>query len=164
MRICKLADHCCAIKSDRGFDIKVEMNENPILVKDIREWLLTRKVKDRCSNDFGTIENICLFKIYKWKWIISKHISKKGYKTLTEEVLPAVSKFGPCQSFSCKWHKEFLLTCSQCRHVRCSDCVMLKSSIRLLVKLVENDGWNYLQSFISDYSNSSDIGLKNFLI
>ena len=65
MRICKLADHCCAIKSHRGSDIKVEMNENPILVRDIREWLLTRKIKDRYSNDFGTIENICLFKIYK---------------------------------------------------------------------------------------------------
>ena len=65
MRICKLADHCCVIKSDRGFDIKVEMNENPILVKDIREWLLTRKIKDRYGNDFGTIENICSFRIYK---------------------------------------------------------------------------------------------------
>ena len=77
MRICELADHCCVTKSDRGFDIKVDMNENPILVNNIREWLLTRKIKDRYSNDFGTIENICLFKIYKWKWIISRHISKK---------------------------------------------------------------------------------------
>ena len=65
MRICKLADPCCVTKSDRGFDIKVDMNENPILVNNIREWLLTRKIKDRYSNDFGTIENICLFKIYK---------------------------------------------------------------------------------------------------
>ena len=59
MGICKLADHCCVIKSDRGFDIKVDMNENLILVKDIREWLLTRKIKDRYGNDFSTIENIC---------------------------------------------------------------------------------------------------------
>ena len=55
MRICELADHCCVIKSDRGFDINVDMNKNPILVKNIREWLLTRKIKDRYSNDFGTI-------------------------------------------------------------------------------------------------------------
>ena len=46
MRICELANHCCIMKYDRGFDIKVDMNENPILVKDIREWLLTRKIKD----------------------------------------------------------------------------------------------------------------------
>ena len=65
MRICELTDHCCVIKSDRGFDIKVDMNENPILVKDIREWLLTRKIKDWYGNNFGTIENICSFRIYK---------------------------------------------------------------------------------------------------
>ena len=33
MRSCKLADHCYVSKSDRGFEIKVEMNENPILLK-----------------------------------------------------------------------------------------------------------------------------------
>ena len=65
MRICELADHCCVIKSDRGFNIKVDMNKNPILLKDITEWLLTRKIKYRYGNDFGTIENIFSFKIYK---------------------------------------------------------------------------------------------------
>ena len=65
MRICKLADHCCVTKSAEGFDIKVDMSENPILVNNIREWLLTRKIKDRYGNDFGTIENICSFRIYK---------------------------------------------------------------------------------------------------
>ena len=65
MRICELADHYCVIKSDRGFDIKVDMTENPMLVKDIREWLLTRKIKDRNGNDFGTKENISSFTIYK---------------------------------------------------------------------------------------------------
>ena len=55
MRICELADHCCVTKSDRGFDIKVDMDENPILVKDIREQLLTRKIKDRNGSDFGTV-------------------------------------------------------------------------------------------------------------
>ena len=65
IRICELADHCCVIKSDRSVDIKVDMNENPILVKDIRECLLTRRIKDRYGNDFGTIENISSFRIYK---------------------------------------------------------------------------------------------------
>ena len=54
-------------------------------------------------------------------------ISKKDFKTLTQEVLPVVSKCGPCGNFSSKWHKEVLLTYSQCRDVRCSNCVMLKS-------------------------------------
>ena len=62
------------MKSDRGFDIKFDMNENPTLVKDIRGWLLTRKIKDKYGIDFGTIENICLFRIYKWKWIILRQI------------------------------------------------------------------------------------------
>ena len=91
-------------------------------------------------------------------------ISKKEFKTLTEEILPAASKCGPCGNFSCKWHKEFLLTCRQCRDVRCSNCVMLKSSISLLMKLADDDGRNYLQNFITDYFNLSDIGLKIFLI
>ena len=41
------------------------MNENPILVKYIIEWLLTRKIKDRYGNEIGTIENICSFRIHK---------------------------------------------------------------------------------------------------
>ena len=71
-------------------------------------------------------------------------ISKKEFKTLIEEILPITSKFGVCGNFSCKWHKEFLLTCSQCRDIRCSNCVMLESSISLLMKLADDDGRNYL--------------------
>ena len=74
-----------------------------------------------------------------------------------------MSKCGLCGNFLCKWHKEFLLTCSQCRDVRCSNCVMLKSSISLLMKLADDDdGRNYLQNFIFDYFNLRDIRLKNY--
>ena len=89
-------------------------------------------------------------------------ISTKEFKTLTEEILPVMSKCGLCGNFSYKWHKEFLLTCSQCRDVRCSNCVMLKYSISLLMKLAEDDARDYLRNFITDYFNLSDIGLKNF--
>ena len=96
MRICELADHCCVTKSDRGFDIKVDMNENLILVKDIKEWLLTRKNKDRYGNDFGTIENICSFRICKWKWIILRQISqKKNLKLLQKKF------YQLCQNVDC---------------------------------------------------------------
>ena len=77
-------------------------------------------------------------------------ISRKEFKTLTENFLPALSKCGPCQNFSCQLHKEFLLTCGQCKDVRCSNCTMLKCSISLLMKLAEDDGRNYLQNFITD--------------
>ena len=73
-----------------------------------------------------------------------------------------MSKCGPCGNFSCKWRKKFLLTRSQCRDVRCSNCVTLKSSISLLMKLADDDDRNYLQNFITDYFNLSDIGLKIF--
>ena len=53
------------MKCERSFDKKIDINENPILVKDIREWLFTRKIKDRYGNEIGTIENICSFRIYK---------------------------------------------------------------------------------------------------
>ena len=67
-------------------------------------------------------------------------ISKNEFKTLTDEILPVLSKCGLREDFSCKWHKEFLLTRSQCRDIRCSNCVMLKFSISLLMKLANDDG------------------------
>ena len=36
LRICELANHCCIIKNERGFDIRVDIKENQILVSDIR--------------------------------------------------------------------------------------------------------------------------------
>ena len=41
------------------------MKENKNLVNDIRSWLLTRKIEDRFGNICATIENICMFRIYK---------------------------------------------------------------------------------------------------
>ena len=35
-------------------------------------------------------------------------ISKKEFQTLTEEILPVMSKCGLRENFSCKWHKQFL--------------------------------------------------------
>ena len=46
--------------------------------------------------------------------------------------------------------------------VRCSNCIMLKSSISLLMKLAEDDGRDYLQNFITDCFKLSDISLKHF--
>ena len=65
LRICKLADHCCVMKNDKGFDIRVNMKENAVLINDIRKWLLTRKMIDCIGNDYGANENICTFRIYK---------------------------------------------------------------------------------------------------
>ena len=42
-----------------------------------------------------------------------------------------------------------MLTWSQCRDIRCWNCVMLKPSISLLMKLADDDGRNYLQNFIA---------------
>ena len=41
---------------------------------------------------------------------------------------------------------------------------MLKSSISLSMKFADDDGKNYLQNFITDYFNLSDICLKKFNI
>ena len=65
LRICELADHCCVMKNDKGFDIRVDMKENAVLINDIRKWLLSRKMVDRIGNDYGANENICTFRIYK---------------------------------------------------------------------------------------------------
>ena len=62
LRICELANHCCVIKNERGFDIKIDIEGNKILVNDIRNYLLTRKIH---VGNCRTIEKICMFRIYK---------------------------------------------------------------------------------------------------
>ena len=61
LRICELANHCCVMKNDKGFDIKVYMRENAVLVTDIRKLLLNRRMIERTGNDYGTCEYISLF-------------------------------------------------------------------------------------------------------
>ena len=58
------------MKNDKGFDIRVDMKENAVLVNDIRKWLLSRKMIDRIGNGYGANENIYTFRIYKlWTFI-----------------------------------------------------------------------------------------------
>ena len=90
-------------------------------------------------------------------------ILKKEFKTFLEEILPAVSKCGLCEKLSCKHHKKFLLTCSQCRDICCSNCIQFKYTFTLLLKSAEEEAKNYLQNFVTDYFNLSEITLeKNF--
>ena len=49
------------MKNDKGFDIKVYMRENAVLVNDIRKLLLNRRMIERTGNDYGTCEYISLF-------------------------------------------------------------------------------------------------------
>ena len=56
-------------------------------------------------------------------------ILKKEFKTFLEEILSAVSKYGLCEKLSSKHHKKLLLTCSQCRDIRCSTCILFKSTL-----------------------------------
>ena len=65
LRVCELANHCCVMKNDKGFDIRIDMRENTVLIHAIRKCLLSRKMIDRIGNDYGANENICTFRIYK---------------------------------------------------------------------------------------------------
>ena len=53
------------MKNDKGFDIRVDVRENGILVNDMRKWLLSRKMIDRTGNDYGTYKYISSFRINK---------------------------------------------------------------------------------------------------
>ena len=61
LRICELSYHCCVMKNDKGFDIRMDMKENAVLINDMRKLLLSRKMIDRIGNDYGANENICTF-------------------------------------------------------------------------------------------------------
>ena len=74
-RICEFAKHGCYCKWKR-FDIRVNIKENKNLVNDIRSWSLARKLEDRVGDMCGTIENICMFRIYKL-WVITSIILTK---------------------------------------------------------------------------------------
>ena len=68
---------------------------------------------------------------------------------------------GLYKNYSCKWHKQFLLTCSQCRKVRCLPCVTFKSAVETLVKTLDSDGKKYVQNFIVDFLQIGDETLNN---
>ena len=44
-------------------------------------------------------------------------ILKKKFRNFVDRILPAISECGLCEKCSCKWHKIYLLTCSQCRDI-----------------------------------------------
>ena len=56
-------------------------------------------------------------------------VLKKEFQNFTEKVLPKVLECGLCEKQSCKWHKQFLITGSQCRKVCCAPCVTFKSAL-----------------------------------
>ena len=58
---------------------------------------------------------------------------------------------GLSEKYSCKWHKQFLVSCNQCREAHCSSFVTSKSSVEILIKTLDSDGKNYVQNFITDF-------------
>ena len=58
---------------------------------------------------------------------------KKEFHDFIENILPNVLECGLCEKNSCKWHKQFLVSCNQCREARCSSCVTFKSSVETLI-------------------------------
>ena len=58
---------------------------------------------------------------------------KKEFQDFIENDLPKVLECGLCGKCSCKWHKQFLVSCNQSREARCSSCITFKSSFETLI-------------------------------
>ena len=56
-----------------------------------------------------------------------------------------------------------MLTCHQCRDVRCSACVMFKSAVEMLIKSLDDDGLNSFENFVTDFVGMGNISIKKFL-
>ena len=56
-------------------------------------------------------------------------IFRKEFQNFTEKRLPKVLECGLCEKYSCKWPKQILVTCNQCRDARCLPYVTFKSSV-----------------------------------
>ena len=70
------------MNNDKGFDIRVDMRENAVLINGMRKWLQSRKIIDRAGKDDSTYKYISSFRIYT-AWIILKQIFwKKSLKIL----------------------------------------------------------------------------------
>ena len=65
------------------------------------------------------------------------------------------------KKYSCKWHKQFLLTCNQYREAHCLPCVTFKSAVESLIKTLDSDGRMYVQNFAVDFLQISDETLSN---
>ena len=52
------------------------------------------------------------------------------------------------------------MTCSQCRDICSSNCIQFKSTFTLFLKSAEEEEKNYLQNFVTDYFNLSEITLE----
>ena len=44
LRICELANYCCLMKNDKGFDITVDVSENAVLINNMKKWVITRRM------------------------------------------------------------------------------------------------------------------------
>ena len=67
LRVCELANHCCVVKTNKGFDITVDVRENAVLVSDMKKWVLNRRMIKRGSpNGYDPNENISSYRIYKF--------------------------------------------------------------------------------------------------
>ena len=67
LRVCELASHCCIVKTDKGFGIRVDVRENAVLINDMKKWVLNRRVIKRDSpNGYDPNENISSYRIYKF--------------------------------------------------------------------------------------------------
>ena len=67
LRVCELANHCCVVKIDKGFDITVDVRKNAVLVNDMKKWGLNRRMIKRDSpNGYDPNGNISSYRIYKF--------------------------------------------------------------------------------------------------
>ena len=67
LRVCELANHCCVVKTDKGFDITVDVRENAVLINDMKKSLLNRRIIKRGSpNGYDPNENISSYRIYEF--------------------------------------------------------------------------------------------------
>lgn len=86
-------------------------------------------------------------------------VSKREFRNFVYEILRVIPKCGLCEKYSCRHYKTYLLTCSQCKEAKCKDCFMLKTTLKILIKSLDDDGLSYFDNFIVDFLNISDISI-----
>ena len=95
--------------------------------------------------------------------LLKTDLLKKEFERFQNKILVNVLECGLCQKTSCEWDKKFFIGCDRCRKVRCQPCISFNIAKDNLLKNLDNEGREYIENFIKDFLNLSNVNLTKKL-
>ena len=90
------------------------------------------------------------------------NVLKKEYSNFTKILILKAMECGYCKKLLYKWHKKFEVSCNQCRQSRCRNCFEFDNSRNFLLQNLDKNGREYLNNFVVNFLNISNVSLKRY--